>query len=180
VLRSRVLRVTDARAVGRTLPGDVVIRPAGPADLPALLTLLESAHLPVEGVAEWLEWFVVAESAGRLVGAAGLEVYGSEGLLRSVAVAADRRGQGLGGALTDEALAAAARAGIRTVYLLTNTAEQYFPRHGFRRITREQVSAAVQQSVEFRELCPASSAVMVKAVSAGSSSLDAEGATEPA
>ncbi|HET9984487.1 MAG TPA: arsenic resistance N-acetyltransferase ArsN2 [Longimicrobiales bacterium] len=146
------------------LEGDVVLRPARPEDLPAVEALLEAALLPTAGVAEWLPRFVVAERAGRIVGVAGLEVYGADGLLRSVAVDGDWRGRGLGRALTDEVLAVATREGVRTVYLLTETAERYFPRHGFRRIARQEVSEAVQASVEFRELCPVSSTVMARSL----------------
>jgi amino-acid N-acetyltransferase len=112
-------------------------------------------------VAEWLPRFVMAEADGSVAGVAGLEVYDRDGLLRSVAVADDWRGRGLGGVLTATILAAAKADGLRSVYLLTDTAEGYFPRHGFRRIARSEVPDTVTASVEFRELCPASSAVMV-------------------
>jgi len=146
---------------------DIVLRPAQPEDLPAVLALLESAVLPREGVAEWLAHFAVAERGGRLVGVAGLEVYGPDALLRSVAVADDWQGRGIGASLTDEVLNGARRDGVGTVYLLTETAEHYFPRHGFHRIGREEVPAAVQASVEFRELCPVSSTVMAKSLTSG-------------
>ena len=56
--------------------------------------------------------------------------------------------------------------GLGAVYLLTTTAEGYFPRFGFARITREEVPDPVQASVEFREACPASAVVMRKLASA--------------
>lgn len=95
------------------------------------------------------------------MGVAGLEVHGSDGVLRSVAVAPALRGQGLGARLTDRVLEVARSEGLNRVYLLTTTAEEYFPRHGFRRIQRSDASAAVQRSVEFREACPASAVAMV-------------------
>ncbi len=144
--------------------GNEVLRVARPEDLPVLEALLAAAGLPTEGVAEWLPGFVVAEHEGRIVGVAGLEVYGADGLLRSVAVAEEWRGRGLGSALTAEVLAGARRDGLRAVYLLTETAENYFPKHGFRRIARSEVPEPVTHSVEFRELCPASSTVMVTAL----------------
>ena len=64
----------------------VVLRPCGPEDLAEVLELLRGARLPVDGVSEGWPGFVVAESAGRIVGVAGLERYGRYGLLRSVAV----------------------------------------------------------------------------------------------
>lgn len=143
---------------------DVVLRPARAEDHDRVLQLLELADLPRAGVDDSYARFIVAESAGRVVGVAGLEVHGTDGLLRSVAVAADMRGRGLGGALTDEVLKAAARDGITRVYLLTTTAADFFPRCGFHRIDRDAASEAVKASLEFRELCPSSSVVMVRSL----------------
>ncbi len=147
--------------MGTVVEGEVVVRAARPEDLPAITDLLKAADLPIQGIAEWLSRFVVAEHAGTIAGVAGVEVYGADGLLRSVAVADEWRGRGLGGALTGEVLALARKDGLRAVYLLTETAENYFPRHRFRRIERREVPEPVTHSVEFRELCPASSVVMV-------------------
>jgi amino-acid N-acetyltransferase len=46
------------------------------------------------------------------------------------------------------------------MYLLTTSAEHYFPRFGFVQIGRDDVRGAVRESVEFREACPASAVVM--------------------
>lgn len=139
----------------------LTIRRARPTDEPAIHALLVDAALPVAGVREALNHFVVSEAAGRLVGVAGLEVHGSDGVLRSVAVAPALRGQGLGARLTDRVLEEARSGGLARVYLLTTTAEAYFPRHGFRRIDRSEASEAVRRSVEFRDACPASAVAMV-------------------
>src|SRR5688572_30928265 len=85
-------------------------------------------------------------------------------LLRSVAVAPEFRSQGVGAHLVDQALAMAERAGVATVFLLTNTAATFFPRFGFERIPRDQVPQSVQQSVEFVSTCCASAVVMRKTV----------------
>ncbi|HEX6939695.1 MAG TPA: arsenic resistance N-acetyltransferase ArsN2 [Longimicrobiales bacterium] len=146
----------------------VSLRPARPEDLAPVLDLLTASGLPVAGVEASFDRFMVADDAGRIIGVAGLEVYGADGLLRSVAVAEAWRGRGLGGALTEAILEAAARAGVSTVYLLTETAESFFRGHAFRRIPREEASEGVRASVEFRELCPASSALMVRSLAAAS------------
>lgn len=108
-----------------------------------------------------MDGFFVAAADGRLVGVAGLEIHGRDGVLRSVAVDPVVRGAGLGGRLTAAVLEAAQKAALRRVYLLTTTAEDYFPRHGFRRIARQDASPEMQESVEFREACPASAVAMV-------------------
>lgn len=141
--------------------GSTILRAARPEDYPAIAALLVAAGLPTDGVMEWLPRFGDDEHEGRVAGVAGLEVHGGDGLLRSVAVAEEWRGRGLGNVLTAEVLASARKEGLRAVYLLTDTAENYFPRLGFRRIARSEVPEPVTQSVEFRELCPASSTVMV-------------------
>lgn len=48
------------------------------------------------------------------------------------------------------------------VYLLTTTADRYFPRFGFERIARADVPASVQTSIEFTSACPTSATVMRK------------------
>lgn len=138
----------------------VHFRGATPADLPALEALLQSARLPLEGVAEALPHFVVAESEGTIVAAAAMEPYGLAGLLRSVAVAEGWQRNGLGAAIVQQALSTARLQGIEDVYLLTTTAEEWFPRFGFARIDRAKVPEPVRRSVEFTSACPASAAVM--------------------
>ena len=138
----------------------VLLRRAGKADRDSVADLLRALELPIDGVAEWLERFWVAEHQGRVVGVAGMERYGDGGLLRSVAVAPEWRGSGLGRSLVDRVLEEGRAAGIRDVYLLTTTAEQYFPRLGFARVEREIVPAAVRASAEFTGACPASAVVM--------------------
>jgi amino-acid N-acetyltransferase len=139
----------------------VVLRSATSSDLGAVSGLLEESGLTTAGVAEHLDRFVIAEGEGRLVGVAGLEAHGREGVLRSVAVHSAFRGRGLGERLTGQVLEEAHGMGLRCLYLLTTTAESYFPRHGFRRIARDEASPEVQRSVEFREACPASAVAMV-------------------
>jgi amino-acid N-acetyltransferase len=142
-------------------PACVTLRSATPADLPAVLALLGRANLPTAGVdAAALTDFVVAEGGGTLVGVVGLEVYRESALLRSAAVEESWRGSGVGRALIDRALALTKERGIQDVFLLTTTAEHYFPRFGFACVGRESVPAAVQASAEFQGACPASAVVM--------------------
>ena len=135
-------------------------RGAGTADLAQLETLLTANQLPPEGVAEHIGDFVVAEDHGRIQGAIGLERYGAYGLLRSAVVAPRARGSGVGTRLVTELIARAKVSGVDELYLLTTTAEKYFPRFGFERATRADVPAAVKQSVEFRGACPDTAIVM--------------------
>jgi amino-acid N-acetyltransferase len=134
---------------------------AGP-DYGAVRDLLESAALPTAGVPPALTDFHVAEDQGRIVGTIGLEFYGVDALLRSAVVHPAVRRAGTGRALVQRALDHARERGVRAVYLLTTTAEDYFPRFGFGPVARDEVPDAVRRSVEFSEACPASAAVMRK------------------
>jgi amino-acid N-acetyltransferase len=129
-------------------------------DLDEVLRLLVDNNLPVEGLADHLRTALVAREGERVVGSAALELYRDAALLRSVAVAKDRQRHHIGRDLTVAALDLARISGASTVYLLTTTAEQFFPKFGFERIAREEVPASVQTSVEFTSACPASAAVM--------------------
>jgi N-acetylglutamate synthase-like GNAT family acetyltransferase len=82
--------------------------------------------------------------------------------LRSLAVTAELQGRGLGCDLTDAAIRMARDLDVANLYLLTTTAERFFPRFGFRTIDRDDVPASVRESVEFRSACPASAVAMVK------------------
>ena len=120
--------------------------------------------LPVDGLLDHLDTAVVARADGRVVGCAALEVYADGALLRSVVVDADANGQGIGTQLTTAALDLANVLGMPAVYLLTTTAEAFFPKFGFVRIGRDQVPASVQMSVEFRSACPSTAIVMRRAM----------------
>jgi amino-acid N-acetyltransferase len=138
------------------------IAPAAPADRAAIRTLIEASGLPLEGLDASLGVAVVARDGDQVVGAAALELYGGDALLRSVAVAADRRGHGVGERLIEAVLVLGAGHGVRRFYLLTETAEGFFSRLGFRRVGRDDVPAGVRGSVEFRSVCPASATVMAR------------------
>jgi len=99
-----------------------------------------------------------------VVGVAGLELHGDFGLLRSVAVDEDYRGQGLAAALIEAVLQRAQRVGLRSVYLLTTSARDYFARRGFADVGRDDAPAAIRESWEFKNGCPSTAAFMQRPV----------------
>jgi amino-acid N-acetyltransferase len=136
-------------------------------DLTEIAELLRECALPVDDLdASKLEGFFVARERGGLVGVAGVERLGEHGLLRSLAVRAEHRGRGIGSRLCDDAEAAAARAGVRALYLLTTSAADFFAARGFARVDRAAVPASIQASAQFRELCPATASAMSKSLRA--------------
>jgi amino-acid N-acetyltransferase len=141
-----------------------VVHAAQSADFDAIARLLLDQHLPIDGLRDHLATTLVARAGAAVVGSAALEVYDDGALLRSVAVAQTLQHAGLGRTLVDAAIDLARARGIPALYLLTTTAERYFPRFGFERIERGDVPAGVQRSVEFTSACPASAIVMRKAL----------------
>ena len=140
----------------------MVIDAARVRDLAGVRRLLQQHRLPLDGVDEHINTMVVARDGSTVIGTAAVELYADGALLRSVAVDPSVQGRHLGHELTEAALRLARANGIDTVYLLTTTAEQFFPKLGFEPITRDQVPVTVQASVEFRSACPASAVVMRK------------------
>jgi amino-acid N-acetyltransferase len=139
------------------------VLPAANAELPEILALLTAAGLPVADVSPATHpEFLVAREAGRVVGVVGLERFGDCGLLRSLAVRTGHQRQGLGLALTQALEGHALASGIGSLVLLTETAPDFFRKHGYRVITRAQAPLPVQASSEFRTLCPDSAVCMTK------------------
>jgi amino-acid N-acetyltransferase len=140
---------------------DLSIGPARRDEIPRILELLEEAGLPPDGLTNHHSTTLVARRDGQVVGSAALELYGQAALLRSVAVAKVLRGTGLGRRLTEAALALSRDFDVEETYLLTETADHYFPRFGFRPIPRSEVPRNVQSSVEFTSACPDTARAMV-------------------
>lgn len=138
-----------------------MIAPADPGALPEVVALLEASSLPIAGVAENFDSFLVARGEdGSLLGCVGLERYGNVGLLRSLAVAPSARGSGIGARLVEGLFDLARSKKVDTLYLLTTTAESYFPRFAFERLAREEADPKLAVSEELRGACPASAVLM--------------------
>jgi amino-acid N-acetyltransferase len=129
-------------------------------DWPAIERLLNESALPIDGAHDHLHGFVVIEQGGAIVGCGALERYGSQALLRSIVVAPRLRGTRMGERIVRDLLETARAQNIETVVLLTTTAADWFPRFGFRPITRQAVPPELTQSLEFRGACPETAIVM--------------------
>jgi amino-acid N-acetyltransferase len=98
----------------------------------------------------------------RIVGVGGLELFEGAGLLRSIAVAPDRRGARIGPMIVAYLEDRARAHGICELVLLTQTAKGFFEARGYRVIERLRAPSSVQESEEFRSLCPSSAFCMSK------------------
>ncbi len=135
-----------------------------PEDVPAVTRLLTERGLPVEDLTpDKLDQFLVArDDTGGVIGCVGLEPFGHAGLLRSLAVSAVNEGAGIGALLVLAVERRAMENRLKTLYLLTTDAAEYFRRLGYRDVVRDRVPASVRSSEEFARLCPASATCMGK------------------
>jgi amino-acid N-acetyltransferase len=111
-----------------------------------------------------LEHFFYMGLAAEPAALVGLELFGEVALLRSLVVAPDLRSGGTGSALVAHVERHARERGVRALYLLTTTAEKFFAGRGYRRVDREAIPDPIRSTREFADLCPATAAIMVKAI----------------
>ncbi len=140
------------------------LRPAEESDRGAVSVLLSEAKLAgLDAGSQFGSQYVVAcDNNNQLVGVAGLEIYGTDALLRSVAVAPAFRSQGLGRQLTQDRLQWAAKQGISNVYLLTADAGGYWSRHGFSEIQRADAPPSIRATSQWSGGCSSSATAMKK------------------
>ena len=142
----------------------MTIEPFMETDRDGVIRLLSEANLPTEDLnTQTLQNFLVAkEGNGTTVGAVGVELYGETGLLRSLVVHPSYRGKGLGKQLTIKIEAYAREMGVKTLFLLTMTAADFFPRLGYRQTQRSNVPQLIAETFEFKSACPVSAVCLYK------------------
>ena len=146
------------------------IRPGTPEDFAAFCGLLTENGLVHEDLtpAHMAGFLIIpAQEGSSFLGAvAGVETFpgADEGLLRSVAVVPALRGKGVAKGLVSALEKRAGTLGLRRLWLLTTTAPDFFRRLGYADTPRAQAPAAVQQSGEFKNLCPASAVCLSKPI----------------
>jgi UDP-N-acetylmuramate: L-alanyl-gamma-D-glutamyl-meso-diaminopimelate ligase len=130
--------------------GDAM-RPARAADMPAVRELLATVGLPEEPARDdQAPTFFVLHNEQGLVGSVALEVLGDDAVLRALAVHPEHRGAGYGWMLADMAVSQARWRGVRRIYLLTESASDFFAaKFGFRVVDRSTLSRLVAASETF-------------------------------
>lgn len=131
----------------------LTIEHAHQSDLAEVKRLIGAAGLPLAGLGDVPTDVFVARDSDVVVGTASLERHGGHGLLRSVAVGPDHRGQGIGSALATAAEARSDSLGLDGVYLLTDTAGEFFAHRGYVTVKRDAGPAPIMASVEWAEAC---------------------------
>ena len=136
------------------------IETAQPDEKEIVVALLEQGDLLIEDLPEGLPDFVLAKDEETPVGVAGLESFGTVGLLRSVAVDPAHQGKGIAAQLIDRLLATADATHLHELFLITTTADGYFTRYGFVPVSRDTVPEAIRQTQQFSDLCSSLAIVM--------------------
>jgi uncharacterized protein len=158
------LRKDKAGHKASSLEVDIEICPYNEEDEPDVIRLLTEAGLCTADLTpSILQNFLVARTeGGTIIGVVGCEAYNDYGLFRSLVIHPAYRGLGLGKGLTAEMEACSREKGMKTLYLLTTTAVDYFPRLGFQITQRSSVPGGIAATEEFRNLCPATAVCMRK------------------
>lgn len=136
------------------------IKQASSADYEMLCHILEEHHLPAKDCLAHLAHFFILELDQQTVGIGGLELHDQHGLLRSIVVLDNFRRRGIGKHLIKHIIKYASTNGVRSLYLITEDAQDYFNRLGFHAVDRSSVPQAIQQTQQFKCLCPASAVLM--------------------
>ena len=127
------------------------IRPARRSDMAAVRDALAKAGLEGEPARDdqFPGFFVLTNELG-VVGTVALDVHGDDAILRALAVHPDGRGAGYGWMLADCAIQQARWRGVRRIYLLTESASDFFAaKFGFRVVDRSTLSKQVAASETF-------------------------------
>jgi len=116
----------------------------------ALLDRIGIAHPVLDQF--WPHYLVIPgeENSGALVGCVAVETVDDVALLRMLAVAPDRRGEGLGYLLVETATERARSQGVRRLYLVTDGAQGYFgEKLGFVPVDRRDIDQPITTTAEY-------------------------------
>ncbi|MDH3267982.1 MAG: arsenic resistance N-acetyltransferase ArsN2 [Ignavibacteria bacterium] len=140
----------------------IIIREAIVDDFEAIKSLLNSASLPSVDIKKHLINFYVLENEENIIGTIGMEFYGDTALLRSFVVKKKCQKKGYGHILYQALISRAMKMNVKNIYLLTETADEFFSKKGFKKLVRELVPHPIKQTNEYSTLCPSDSICMVK------------------
>ena len=133
-------------------------------DVKTIQALLKSNDLPSEDCGDHLSNFIGIAQGDQInkqiIAVAGYERIAQFALLRSVAVDSQFRRQGLAASLIENRLDQLRLLKVAAVYILTETAEQYFGPLGFERVDRDRLPSEIQSTQQCQTLCPASAIAM--------------------
>lgn len=129
---------------------ELTLRAGRPDEIEEISKLITSEGMPALEVDRWIDSFWVLDDGTKLVGCAGVEIYGEAAILRSVMVAPELRGTGEGVRMIKRALDYMRENGAKRCYLFTMTAEAWFPRFGFSVCSLDDFEPAARESWQYK------------------------------
>lgn len=126
-----------------------------------LIELLRQHNLPTADIDKGKQLYLLTDG-DRVIGTAGLEIFDDCGLLRSVSIVKQEQGKSYGTIINNEIEKIAQQQNTSALYLLTTGAKQFFSKHGYILIDRNEAPLSIKQTTEFSSLCPSSAIVMKK------------------
>jgi len=140
---------------------DYKIRNATANDLARIKKLLVTVGLPTAGIEDnGIYFLVVLGNNSEILAVIGMERFGDKGLLRSLACDPEFRQRGIATELVKVALAEGRKQGIKCLYLMTQTAENYLKEFGFKTIERQEIPEDLLKQSALNAACPACSTCM--------------------
>lgn len=143
---------------------DIKIMPAVEADYPLISQILKGNGLPYDDINNETISLFIAYKGSSAIGIGGIEQVGDVGLLRSTVVLNEFRNSGYGSLLLQLIEEKARMKGVLTLYLLTESAQDFFKKNGFEFISRKEVPSCIRHTRQFSELCPCTANCMVKRI----------------
>jgi len=134
-------------------------------DIQSIRELICSSGLPSSDVDGKAQKMFVAEFDQKIVAVGGIEIHGGIALVRSIAVAPEYRKSGIASNIYQLLEQYARSSEVEGLYLITESAMEYFQKFGFTELERETAPCLIKQTSQFSELCPSSATVMFKALS---------------
>lgn len=159
----RLWLTTKLQAIGRR--EGLEAEEINPVDVDFEAALLAAA-LPTDDLTQSTgKFFRFSDRQGHPVGYGGIELYGKDALLRSIAVLPTAQRHGHGAAITRLLLRYADIRGAEAGYLLTTDAVPFFSKLGFKSVERSAVPADILGTPQACDLCPASASILTRSVS---------------
>jgi amino-acid N-acetyltransferase len=140
----------------------------GASGLDQLRESLSQAGLPCDDVGEPGRQFYQFDVDGKWIAYGGLEGSGPDMLLRSMVVSKAHRGEGMGKAVLAKLEQHAVSQGAVRLHLLTQSAVGFFAANGYELLNRGEAPVVINDTDQFKHLCPASASYLRKTLCAES------------
>ncbi len=140
----------------------ITIRQAIESDMVDIISILKKNNLPTIDIPNSAIQLFIGRYNNETIGVIGIEIYESAGLLRSLAVHDSFKKLKVGTKLIEKLFDHITESNIVDIYLLTETAEDYFTKFNFDKVDRSNVPEIIMETREFKEICPDTAVLMHK------------------